>query len=1081
MIWPAYNAGMRLLFAIGMTACTLLAGEAVVLSHELKLSIDPATSSFTSQDRLRVRGPGRIEIPAMDGVTVEPAAIEVGAGEQEVVVRFAGRIKDPVKKSTAATWVAGDRTAGTIGPEGSYLVRGFYVPTEEPTRFRVEISVSLPHRAVSQGRRLAEREVDGRHVVTYASDHRSDSLVVVTGPWTVTEALIDGVSCRTYLYEQDQQHAAILLDTLRAEVPRFQKMLGKVPDGRFDVVENFFETGYGFANFTLLGETVIRYVCAKSRGVLPAGYLDHELVHGWLGNHLLVDYEKGNWCEALTTYFTNYGATVREKKDAAHREKVSRSYSLRVGPKNDYPIRSFRQKRHAHENDIGYGKGSMVFHMLAREWGRERFNAAVRNAIAEHGGEKLGWDALIDALGGGKELHAWFEPWLDRTGAPVLELGTVKFEPGRVIGTLRQTQEGKAYPLDKIPVHVVTENGAAVKEISSRAKETLFTIETNGPALRIEVDPNHHIFRRVPRSRISPCLAGVRTAPKRVGFGDPALLKRLGIQTVDPSLPTDAAVLAIGIPDELREKMAAAARRQDPSFKFIENGFEYAGQTFDDPGDSILFVYARPEAPGLPVAFFHGNSEAAYSRTRFLPYYGNDTVVVFRGGRPARRGNVSIDRSLVAETSPARRGKADAILDALALLTDERWKGRQADRSQRLANELRGRVVTAGLAFVTTPTVLLMHGSLSDKRRLLIEAERGVFDSSDEFLPFHISGQAKGGVRFRRIATHPADDVKGSLVLLPEDATADLAREYEKKGAAIVAFKASEPTMKARGAETAWANAMSDAMKARWPVATTNRDVATAGLFSAADEPLKIPCIYVAPSLVETLEENADASGTLEAGINHGIASTSNIVGVLGSPRERGILLCAHWDGVGEIAGRTTQGAADNAAGVAIVLWVAERLKADYDAGRLKKPVVVALFGGEEMGLAGSRQFAELLASPKSPLARPLAAVNVDAIGSLDGSKVYLIGRSRYPDLLNAFQTSIEGSRLALQRDIDKFAFEKGSDHWPLHKAGIPAVTVWSADYREMNTPQDTLDKVDIATVREIAHSVYRMVRDLAK
>ena len=115
--------------------------------------------------------------------------------------------------------------------------------------------------------------------------------------------------------------------------------------------------GYGFSNFTLLGDTVIRYVAQRSRGVLPAGYLDHELVHCWLGNYLHVDYERGNWCEALTTYFTNYGAAVREKRDAAYRRKVSQGFSLRVGPDNDYPLRSFKSKRHDFENDIGYGKG----------------------------------------------------------------------------------------------------------------------------------------------------------------------------------------------------------------------------------------------------------------------------------------------------------------------------------------------------------------------------------------------------------------------------------------------------------------------------------------------------------------------------------------------------------------------------------------------------------------------------------------------------------------------------------------------------------------------------------------------------
>ena len=68
-----------------------------------------------------------------------------------------------------------------------------------------------------------------------------------------------------------------------------------------------------------------------------------------------------------------------------------------------------------------------------------------------------------------------------------------------------------------------------------------------------------------------------------------------------------------------------------------------------------------------------------------------------------------------------------------------------------------------------------------------------------------------------------------------------------------------------------------------------------------------------------------------------------------------------------------------------------------------------------------------------------------------------------------------------LARDIDKFAFREGSDHWPLHEAGIPAVTVFSANYRAMNGPLDTVDKVDVGTLRNVAHAVYRMVRRLAE
>ncbi|MHC4819219.1 MAG: M28 family peptidase, partial [Planctomycetota bacterium] len=69
---------------------------------------------------------------------------------------------------------------------------------------------------------------------------------------------------------------------------------------------------------------------------------------------------------------------------------------------------------------------------------------------------------------------------------------------------------------------------------------------------------------------------------------------------------------------------------------------------------------------------------------------------------------------------------------------------------------------------------------------------------------------------------------------------------------------------------------------------------------------------------------------------------------------------------------------------------------------------------------------------------------------------------------------------LELGRDVDRSVYAGSSDHWPLHLAGIPAVTIFGADPRAMDGPLDTVDLVDVDTMRRVARVVYRMVRDLA-
>ena len=192
-----------------------------------------------------------------------------------------------------------------------------------------------------------------------------------------------------------------------------------------------------------------------------------------------------------------------------------------------------------------------------------------------------------------------------------------------------------------------------------------------------------------------------------------------------------------------------------------------------------------------------------------------------------------------------------------------------------------------------------------------------------------------------------------------------------------------------------------------------------AGLLARGGEPLAVPYVYLRPSAATELKRRG-AGGVLHYEIQRRVEETSNLIGVLGNPRQQGVLLSAHWDGVGRIGDRPTQAASDNAAGVAVVLWVAARLKRDFEAGKLKRPVVVALFGGNETGLAGSRQFVAALESPKCPIARPLQAVNVDGIGSLAGRRVHVLGRSHHAGLFEVFEAARTGSGLVLGRDADE-------------------------------------------------------------
>jgi len=1082
---------MRLLATLVLTAAAF-GQELDVLDQNIFLRIDPDDGSFQCTLIANLRNPkGGLAGPPKGmlhkGVKVDRWLVaDPQDGRITLKASWGGRITDPVKKSGAATWVAGDSSDGTISKRGSYMPRGFYLPSRTPFLARIQIKVTGGHKAVSVGKLTHEDDT----TVVYETGYPIDGLVVVTGPWVVDEQVIDGVTCRTYLLEKDRGNKDILLASLEAEIPRFQKLFGKVPDQRFDVVENFFATGYGFSNFTLLGDTVIRYVCAKARRsgqkTLPAGYLDHELVHCWLGNYLHVDYEKGNWCEALTSYFSNYRAAVRNGTGVAHRKKVSRSFSLRVGPKNDYPIVEFKAKSHAYENDIGYGKGSMVFHMLARRLGKERFEKAVRHVIETRGGTALGWEDLVAGLSEGAEepLKKWFEPWLTRTGGPILRFGEVRVEGTRVAGTILQNQSGAAYDLD-VPLRIETRDGVEEQVVHLAAKEVAFALELKSKPVLVELDPGHDVFRIIPRERVAPCMEAVLTAPKRVGFGNAALLKRLKVPAADPGLPKDAAVLAIGLPDAIRDEVLLGARRQDSSLLVEAGRFRFRGETYDQPGDAILFSYARHDAPGRPVTFFHGNAEAAYARVNYLPYYSSHGWMVFRAGRPVARGNFIGDRTTRAEITKARAGRPEPIVADLLWLTAPVHAGRRAGSvpAYKLANQLRGRLHATGLKVHAWPSVDFPRWNCSKTRTLVLLDGDEKTTIEDAFLPLHKSASPARPVAFHRIVGAGAKgaEVKGALVLLQEGDEPET--PPEELGAAAVGIIASDTKMTALGPRAVWNNLVVPSILERWTKrGTPDLPRAVAGLISRSKTvpPSRIPYLYLRPSTAKALAAHPKGKGgVITFRLSRSVWSTANIIGVFGEAKQPGVLLSAHWDGIGKLGDQVAEGAADNAAGVAIVLRVAARLRKDHEAGRLERPVVVALFGAEEFGLWGSRQFARAIESPECPVAKPRFAVNVDGIGS-GGATVYLIGRSKHPKLAESFARALEGSKLKLGRDIDKYAHAHGSDHWPLFKAGVPAVSVFSADYRAMNSLRDNRAHVDIGVLRETVAVVYRMVKELA-
>jgi Zn-dependent M28 family amino/carboxypeptidase len=173
------------------------------------------------------------------------------------------------------------------------------------------------------------------------------------------------------------------------------------------------------------------------------------------------------------------------------------------------------------------------------------------------------------------------------------------------------------------------------------------------------------------------------------------------------------------------------------------------------------------------------------------------------------------------------------------------------------------------------------------------------------------------------------------------------------------------------------------------------------------------------------------------------------------------ILLTAHLDHLGigprNAAGDTIyNGADDDASGTTAVLTLAHALAT---GPRLRRTIVFALFGSEEIGGFGNAAF---LKSPPVPLASIVANLEFEMIGRPDpgiaSNALWLTGFGRTtlgPELAR------HGARLVADPHPTQNFFER-SDNYALARQGIIAQTVSSFGlHKDYHQPSDELSTID--------------------
>ena len=225
-------------------------------------------------------------------------------------------------------------------------------------------------------------------------------------------------------------------------------------------------------------------------------------------------------------------------------------------------------------------------------------------------------------------------------------------------------------------------------------------------------------------------------------------------------------------------------------------------------------------------------------------------------------------------------------------------------------------------------------------------------------------------------------------------------------------------------------------------------------------------------------KQNDGAAETYTVVMQNVLAVTRPIRGM----SDPAIVVGAHYDHVGrgdlggsrgkrKFVGLVHNGADDNASGTAAVLALARRFAADPlpdDA----RPVVFALFDGEEGGLMGSLHFVD------RHVYRDLRVdlmLNLDMVGAMRDRTVYVFGHSTsrlVPPLLDRYagDLTLDRQRSHVPR----------SDHAPFYWKATPYLFFHTGLHPRYHLPEDDADLVNYEGTAAIVTMAEAILRDLA-
>jgi aminopeptidase N len=616
------------------------------LHHEIAVSIDPEARrlSATVATKIPPGFSGALYLAGSYEVTEASATVGTTAGGAAPTPRPLGQSRDGAwRKFTLPAGATGLRLAyrgplppfdpqGTVGPaagpEGAFLpAGGGWTPDDfgpTPPTWRLTVDSVGPFVALAGGKTESEEAGPKSWRGRFSEDRPVESPSLFIGPWTVTERTVGGVRYRTYLHPEQAALAGGLIDTAAQAIERYAAAIGPYPFTGFSIVSAPIPVGLGYPGMTYIGRQVLPLPFVRDRS------LAHEALHNWWGNGVRIDPERGNWAEGLTTYMADHAVAEMERPATAAAIRLDWLRDFAALPvERETGLRACRNRRHDAQQVICYGKAAMLFHMLRQEIGDQAFADGAKEFWRRRQFRNADWDDLRGAFEAAskRDLAAFFSQWLDRPGAPSVRL-TDAVADGRKV-TLRLSLPGQPWRL-RLPVRVETENGPETHVVETGQAAETATLTVAAKPLRVTVDPDHDVFRRLEPGETPLILRDFtlrrQMAAAVLGGGED---REAGAALVEALFPDGVSPVTTGGLTAGEAPLAVVGVVRDVADALNKLGIK-----------SPLSVSARVTGKawtartrtGRPVLVIEANDAAALAAmARPLPHYRRESWITFNG------------------------------------------------------------------------------------------------------------------------------------------------------------------------------------------------------------------------------------------------------------------------------------------------------------------------------------------------------------------------------------------------------------------------------------------------------------------